>query len=285
MTAFAAGDEAKTIELVKMINAGESWLRHSRLAGELDWLLLHGASASELRDVRPTWSSHIQHLEDVHGLLVQGTPSGFFRIAGIRPDFQPPLGADSEGDEDESDDAQAVDAACSSEQALFPVRIAHSARSLTALHAVCESKNPMNKDAIIMFIRKASECSHWHNSTDYRSYDAAAAIAQAGISTVSEYQAFCTRELRHEHMVPNNVLYRMILSELQPTEEWLTQLFVRFSKRATITRKEDEKLRRIDMPPGFYEVGHPWYQNPLARYIEKKLAGALEQRQGPVWIR
>lgn len=135
-----------------------------------------------------------------------------------------------------------------------------------------------------MFIRKASECAHWHNSADYRSRDAATAIAGANISTVSQYQAFCRRNLRHEHMVPNNVIYRMILSEAQPTEEWLKQLFIRFSKRATITREEDGLLRRIDMPPQFYENGNPWHWNPLARYLEKGLADSLQQRRGTVWM-
>lgn len=278
MSEFATGDSTKTIELVDMINAGDSWLRHSGLDWELDWLLLRGASASELQEVSASWRGHIHHLRHVHDILVREEVSGFFKIIGVRTAVHRALRDDSFVD----DDDLVVDGA--TEQTALPVRIAHSARALAALHVAGELKNPLNKEAITMFIRKASECSHWHNSADYRSRDASAAIAGAEISTVSQYQVFCRRNLRHEHMVPNNVIYRMILTESQPTEDWLRQLFIRFSKRATITRAEDLRLRRFDMPPEFFEDGHPWHLSPLARYMEKGLADSLEQRRGTAWM-
>lgn len=289
MTMSDREDAAKTHELITLVDRGASWLRHTGLAGELDWLLLRGATATELHEVRPSWGRHADHLRKVHGLVVQEEGTGFHRIVGAHP--AEPLAEEAgsvrqDADDVGSDDVES-DAADPSATALLPVRIEHSARALASLHTTedfSELKNPLNKEAVTMFIRKASECDHWHNTTDYRSRAAADAIAAADITSVSQYQAFCRRNLCHEHMVPNNVIYRMIVSSPNPTADWIKRLFIQLSKRATITRQEDLQLRRFEMPPQFYEPGHAWYSNPLARYIESGLAESLQARRGPTWI-
>ncbi len=283
MTQQTPGDGPKTCDLVAFIDAGVSWLRHTNLAGELDWLLLHGATATELAAVRPSWFDHVRHLRSEHRLIVQEGPAGFFRIVGaLRGD--PPPGDPPPVDAPDEDVNPELPAGGALAEAPMPIRIAHSARSLAALHGVGELKNPLNRETVGMFIRKASECNHWHNTTDYRSRAAAEAIAAEGQLTVPGYQAFCSRTLRHEHMVPNAVLYRMIMAEENPTEESIKALFLRFSKRATITRTEDASLRSSDMPPQFFLQGHAWYLNPLARYLEAGLVDSLEPRPGARWL-
>lgn len=283
MTQYAPDHTSLTNRLTTFVTQGRSWLDHRGCCGQVDWALLYGATASELCDIRITWRNHVAHLRTVHFVTVTEEPPDFFRIVGAT---QPPTivgdGAEVQveaacDDEDDGDESATPFDSLGGLQPMPQapnVRILHTARVLVALHGAGELTNPLHKDSVGMLIRQASECNHWHNSAHYRSAAAATKIADANITTVWQYQKFCRRYLRHEHMVPNTVIYRMIIQNSAPTVEWLMDLFSRYSKRATITRDEDKILRAFEMPNGFYEPGHEWHQDPLSRYRE---AGLFEQ--------
>ncbi len=288
MTRPIPRDAELTGLLVEFAASGVSWLRHSNGAGRLDWALLHGATAEELEDIRGRWRNHIHHLTVAHGVLVEESPSGFHRIVGTRPISSEATEAlvdpDPDGEVDPQD-AEVENEATELGAAAADVRFNHTAAALVALHAAHELHNPMHKAAIVMMIRQASESNHWHNTAHYRSEAAAELIASASIRTLAQYQAFCNQNLRHEHMVPNIVLYRMIVSNPKPTHAWIVDLFARFSKRATITREEDRLLRATDMPQGFYAADNrELFENPLARYIEAGFADRLAPRTTAGWF-
>ena len=250
---------------------------HRGAAGELDWALLHGATAQELQQIRVSWPQHVQHLRATHRVTVEEGPPGFFRMTSVaRP---PETGADvrdEDGGDDEVGDDLEVGPAAGVEAT--PEQFAHAARALVALHQAGELANPMHRAAVGMVIRQASECHHWHNSAHYRSRAAAQLIAQARIATPAQYQAFCRRNLRHEHMVPNSVIYRIIVENPNPTIDWIVDVFSRYSRRATITREEDGQLLASSMPEGFFQKGHPWFEDPLARYRHANLIEQLVER-------
>lgn len=293
MTIYKPADTGSTNELVRFVSQGSSWLRHSNGAGRLDWALLHGATAEELEEIRGGWLNHIDHLRRVHCIDVEQGPIGFYRIVGARSCQSIPAAgvADdgaSDGEEDagilpEGDIPVAWNNAPVAAEALN-TRFRHSAIALMALHGAGELTNPMHKAAVGMIIRQASECNHWHNSAHFRSAAAARMIAAAEIRTPAQYQAYCRQNLRHEHMVPNIVLYRMIIAKQALTLDWILDLFERFSKRATITITEDRTLRVSDMPDVFYTDGHEWFEDPYARYLEVRLMQSLVARQGPHWF-
>lgn len=259
--------------LVAAVDRGWSWLDHRDAAGQLDWALLHGASTQELQQIRVSWPQHVQHLRTVHHVTVEEAPPGFFRItrAARQPETRVGDRDGGCGDDDAGDDLEG--GAVAGVEAT-PERFGHAARALVALHQVGELTNPMHRAAVGMVIRQVSECHHWHNSAHYRSRAAAQLIAQARIETPAQYQAFCRKNLRHEHMVPNSVIYQMIMSNPNPTNDWIVNLFSRYSRRATITREEDGQLLASSMPEGFFQKGHPWFEDPLARY---RLANLFEQ--------
>lgn len=282
MTQYHQNDTSLTNVLIGCVDIETSWLRHRGGAGRLDWALLRGATSDELEDIRGGWRNHIKHLKETHHIEVLEEPDGYFRM--IRTDIPlelPPnqLSSDdserngnwTETDDDVSDPASDEPNGYLAKTDRTGVRFKHTAKAIMALHNAGELRNPMHKAAIVMMIRQASECNHWHNSAHYRSGEAAKMIAAENIKTAAQYQAYCHRNLRHEHMVPNIVIYNKILKEEGPTEEWIISLFSLLSKRATITRDQDRDLQRSNMPQEFYIKGHKLFENPLARYIEAGL--------------
>ena len=291
MTQRLQHDNSLTDFLIDCVDKDVSWLRHGSGAGRLDWALLFGGTDRELSEIRGGWRGHILHLQREHAVRVLQDPPGFYRMvrqagapAGDMPvGLQAPMRAETEAEE--SDDAPDLgNGGEETPKQPQSLRSVHTARVIVALHECGELRNPMHKASIGMLIRQVSECNHWHNSAHYRSRSAAALIANASIRSAAAYNRFCSRNLRHEHMVPNSVLYRMIVEEQNPTVDWLVDLFARYSFRATITREEDSKLRPSEMPPGFYEPGHAWYDNPLARYMETGLVDELIERTTERWF-
>lgn len=295
MTQYNQNDTNSTNLLIGVVDIETSWLRHRGGAGRLDWALLHGATSDELEDIRGGWRNHIKHLKETHQIEVLEEPDGYFRMirADIPLELQPNqlpsddperIGTWTETDDDVSNPASDELNDDLTKTDWTGVRFKHTAKAIMALHNAGELINPMHKAAIVMMIRQASECNHWHNSAHYRSGEAAKMIAAENIKTAAQYQAYCHRNLRHEHMVPNIVIYRKIIERQEPTEEWIVDLFYRLSKRATITREQDRKLQRFDMPAGFYIEGDQLFGNPLARYIEAGLSADLVQRTEAPWF-
>lgn len=162
--------------------------------------------------------------------------------------------------------------------------VAKFAQALFALDQIGALKDEACKEPVTLFIRKATEDRHWHVSAQFRSRAAAAMIAGQPIRTVAQYQRFCVGHLRHEHMVPNAVIYRLIRDTPVISVEFLEATLRRFGQRATISREEDAQLTRDRMPEGFYIPGHELHMNPFARYIAAGLHRELEQRPGSAWF-
>lgn len=164
--------------------------------------------------------------------------------------------------------------------------VAKAARALYALHRDGLLKDDACKAPVVLFIRQATESQetrHWHATTHYRSTAAKEFLRGQQIRSQAAYQRICKEKLSHEHMVPNIVLYRMILEESNISESYLVNLFRKFGLRATITRPENGKLLTSSMPADFFTPGSDLYMNPLARYINIGLHSSLELRTGNSW--
>jgi len=284
MTRYAVNDEQRTAELVAQLDSDTTWLRHRGRAAELDRLLLRGATSSELAEVRVSWKGHITHLRQVHRLTVLEPSPGFWRIA--HPETVLPnapsisLGDDSLQEDSDYEDGSDVDLAPDTpvlEDRYF--RLGETARALSALAQAGLLDNPLIKDSVGMLIRQASESLHWHNCAHYRSKDAAELIRREHLKTAAEYQKFCRANLRHEHVVPNNVIYKMLCTQKLTGVVEIAELLKRFCIRATITREEDALLnseRLSSKMPDTFEVGPDC--DPLARYVKVGLADKLEGR-------
>lgn len=162
--------------------------------------------------------------------------------------------------------------------------VAKFSRALVALHQVGLLKDDACREPITLFIRQATEGRHWHRTAHYRSRAAADLINQSAIASPAEYHRFCVRNLRHEHIVPNAAIYRLIRAEPNVTVEYLESLLRRFGLRATITRDEDTRLSRDKMPSEFFQSGHQLFMNPFARYIVAGLFDSLERRTSESWF-
>lgn len=167
------------------------------------------------------------------------------------------------------------------------------AEALFALHQAKLLKNEQCKKPVKLFIRLATEPSKYpHLTCHYRSKAAAKqieeAVAQGYPKTAPQYHSFCSKKenrLSHEHVVPVEVIYKMIQVKDQITRDWLIHILGTFSLRATITQEENGKLRTSEMPEGFYDPNNSdLYEKPLARYIEVGIDKDLEKRVGGTWF-
>lgn len=168
-------------------------------------------------------------------------------------------------------------------------RSAKFAKILSILHDNGFLKDVECKGPVLDFIRKASEpTGNWHATSHFRSNAAALILAGRTYRSAAEYHRFCNPRLSHEHMVPNAVLYRLILEEPDVTEVFILKLLRRFGLRTTITREENALLTKrfqSKMPEQFYvnSPGNDLYMNPLARYIVTGIDGDLVQRRCASW--
>ena len=89
-------------------------------------------------------------------------------------------------------------------------------------------------------------------------------------------------------MVPTSVIIKILIGRRNLTETFIATVLRDYGVRATITRKQDEVLRKKklarSMPDGFWKKGDPLYKDPHARYIEAKLFKDLERRTKPTWF-
>ena len=161
------------------------------------------------------------------------------------------------------------------------------ARALYALHEAGVLAHPSCKPAVKLFIRQASEDKHWNLSTHYRSKRAAAKINAAAVRTEAAYHRFCRQKengLTHEHMVPGEVVYQLIISHPHPSVQEFASLLERTGYRATITQDEDRKLSRSTVPASFFEPNSKMFFNHLARYVEAEIHVELEPRPKLGWF-
>jgi hypothetical protein len=137
------------------------------------------------------------------------------------------------------------------------------------------------KSVIKYFLRTATETNDYHNSVNYRSKEVARRTDN--INTKSDYHSFCSKNFRHEHMVPCQVQYELLIELEDKSVESIAQFIKAHSLRATITKEEDALLGKMGfnskMPQEFYEksVGKEHlYKHPLARYIASGINDDLE---------
>lgn len=288
MTKHAPNDETRTRELMRQLETDSTWLRHRGLAAELDRRLLQGAFDAELAEVRQSWQGHIRHLRQEHGIVVTQSPEGVWRIVGAHgpaaPISEPPafegaedaLGVDEDYEEDLEDLKSSVTLSPTTDR--FQV----TAGALAALAKDGLLANPLLKDSVGMMIRRASESNHWHNCAHYRSHDAAAALHLLDIRTPARYQAECRRRLRHEHVVPNGVIYKMLCASSDLSSEAIHEILSTYCIRATITLAEDERLREcglaFSMPEEFDDPYSTLFRHPMSRYIVAGLFESLVPR-------
>ena len=167
-------------------------------------------------------------------------------------------------------------------------RVAKFSKALLALHQAGMLKDPECRPAVGMFVRQATETSHWHLTVHYRSIRAAEAIAAAPIRSPEHYHGWCCENLRHEHIVPVSVVIDMLIQEPQITEEFIARTLRVNGLRATIHRDEDKRLNELGlgrkMPSSFWTQGSPYFGDPLARYKEAGLFSGLVPLAGSRWF-
>jgi len=152
------------------------------------------------------------------------------------------------------------------------------------------------KPAVKLFIRESSEGSLWSLSTHYRSRAAAAIIEReiggphSSIWSRSDYHAFCREKkngLRHEHIVPCEAVYQLIVSHPRPSVLAFARILRRAAFRAIIAVDQDRQLSRAgfasSMPAGYNDPASHLYGNHLARYIEAGIVEDLESRPSQGW--
>jgi len=140
--------------------------------------------------------------------------------------------------------------------------------------------DPQLKYIVKQFIRTATESNDYHNTVHYRSKQAIKLSLHCKNRT--EYQRFCSRNLSHEHVVPCQVQYEMLLSLENKTIESIESFFQIYGMRATISREENKCLTEEGynsvMPPEFFkkiEGFESFYKNPFARYLKTGLFKSL----------
>lgn len=139
------------------------------------------------------------------------------------------------------------------------------------------------KEPVKAFIRQASECSNYHCSTHYRSREVELQLQGISFTSPSKYHKYCSAKFSHEHMVPVEVLYQLIIQSNLKRVQDIENLLRRFAKRATITKDQNKLLRKSTMPESFYNSLNDTNSH-LARYIEAKIDHDLVLRTRNSWV-
>lgn len=133
-------------------------------------------------------------------------------------------------------------------------------------------EDPDCKSLIKHCIRTASETTSYHFTAHYRTKEVEELTKD--IKSKTQYHKFCSQNFRHEHIVPCQAIYEMLLNLPNPDYESIEHLLKRFCIRATITLEDDQRLidQKLNskMPNEFYKktVGFEnLFQNPFARYL------------------
>ena len=133
-------------------------------------------------------------------------------------------------------------------------------------------KDPDCKTLIKHCIRTATETSGYHFTAHYRTKEVE--DLTRNITNKSQYHKFCSQNFRHEHIVPCQVIYEMLLGLTSPNHENIEHLLTKFCIRATITIEDDKQLiahkLNSKMPNEFYTKSagaEELFQNPFARYL------------------
>ena len=99
-----------------------------------------------------------------------------------------------------------------------------------------------------------------------------------GIVSVAAKLEVDRKNVVKEHVVPLKVIetkLRELNAEGKNTLDNIANTLEELTHFGTITKEEDEKLRQAGlgsaMPHGFFQEGHPYYKDILARYKEAEI--------------
>lgn len=163
-------------------------------------------------------------------------------------------------------------------------KIADFAKALFSLHQSRMLKNKNCKEPVKTFIRQASETTYHHATTHFRSKDVARCLKGMQFGGVVQYHKYCSSEFRHEHIVPVEVIYQMLIEEKNLTQKNIEDILRKFSIRATITVEEDNKLLKSAMPEEFWDKKSKLYMDPMARYKKAGISSKLVKRRNENWV-
>lgn len=138
-------------------------------------------------------------------------------------------------------------------------------------------KNPVKE-----FIRQASEDNNYHATAHYRSAMVTHALNGIKFASASKYHKHCSPLFAHEHIVPVEVIYTILVGSQGQPVAWFDSILRRFAIRATITKGENNTLPKSTMPKEFYDPTHELYQDPLARYLNTIIV--LQPRPQKSWV-
>lgn len=163
------------------------------------------------------------------------------------------------------------------------------AKALYALHLVECLNDYSCRKAVGEFIRGATEEPHWHVNADYLSKSAAAELLAHGpFKSAAQYQQFCKKKLAHEHVVAVSVIRKIFCQETDISEVFIAKTLRNLGLRATITRRENQKLNDAGlmtrMPEEFWDSKSKLYMDPLARYIKIGMDKNLTARPVGGWF-
>ena len=157
------------------------------------------------------------------------------------------------------------------------------ARSLEAIANAGLLNDEHCKNPIKAFIRQATETSSWHATAHWRSKEVSEKIrlqVANGMTSRSNYQKYCSENFRHEHVVPCEVIYKMLI-KFEKADDFI-KILEKYSIRATITISQDNELNRLKlkskMPEEFNLIGNRYYEDPFARYKAAGFYNEMEDR-------
>lgn len=165
-----------------------------------------------------------------------------------------------------------------------------------ALHEAGILGSKYLKPSVKRIILQSSETPNWHHTAHYRSPGAGEKIEEAikkgVVYSISTYQRFCCQkknEIRHEHMVPTEFVYGLIVDHKEPSFEVFKRILDGCGFRASILVAEDKRLHSYTVPdPAAWkaraQLGH---FDHLCRYQRPKHGEepiSLDRRPSDGWI-
>lgn len=153
------------------------------------------------------------------------------------------------------------------------------------LLAIISSNNLLKdkeiKSVIKHCIRTTTETTNYHCSVNYRSIEVEQKTEH--LKSKSKYHQFCSKNFRHEHIVPCQVQYELLIELKDLSEKNIRKFLNTHSLRATITKEQDEKLNKSGlkskMPREFYvktKGYEEYFNNPFARYLSSGIMESLK---------
>lgn len=183
----------------------------------------------------------------------------------------------------------------------FPIdslnKLSKYAKALLGLHEQGLLADPDTKLVVKWLIRTVNEGSTIYGTAHFRSAAAADFIRSQRrgrqFTSQSSYHEFCQDHsdmLRHEHIVPCEVVYQALLALDPKTEHAIVGLLAATGHRAVILMREDSTLTKLGLRQAMPDAFHhrtagleSYYGNWMARYMALGIADGLEVKPAEGW--